>query len=179
MKSANVFVSLTGAVKVGDFGIAKANQASRKHLTEVGQVKGTAAYMAPEHRMGQPVDRRADLFALGAIAHEILTGTEINMDLLRLLPLGKEGWPHLPPPSQVRPDLPPELDAVIFKALAYEKTDRWDSCAEMEEALEAIADRHGLSGGDKAVAQWVAAELGQTAAAGAHPTGAGNRKVEG
>jgi hypothetical protein len=159
VKSANVFVARNGAVKIGDFGIAKANQQSRLYHTEVGQVKGTAAYMAPEHRQGLPVDRRADIYGVGAIGYELLTCTEINLDLVALAHLGRQGWPHLTPPSQVRPEIPPDLDAVIWKALAYDKDERYPTCEAMEEEIEEISQRHGLVASDKLVAQWVEAEL--------------------
>jgi serine/threonine-protein kinase len=153
VKAENVLCSRAGAVKVGDFGIAKANQ--QLHKTQLGELKGTAAYMAPEHRTGQVVDRRADVYGVGAIAYEVLTGGEINLDLAMLAHLGRQGWPHLKPPSEVRPELPRELDAIVFKALAYDKEERWDSCAAFEEALEAVAEKHGLAASDKVVAQWV------------------------
>jgi hypothetical protein len=159
VKSANVFVSRKGEVKVGDFGIAKANQASRVNKTQLGQVKGTAAYMAPEHRTGQAVDLRADLYGVGAITYEILTGTEVNLDLAMLAHLGRQGWPHLPKPSEVRPDLPAELDTIVFKALAYEKEERYASCEAFEADLEAIALKYNLVATDKVIAQWVEGEL--------------------
>jgi serine/threonine-protein kinase len=155
VKAANVFVARNGAVKVGDFGIAKANEDARGARTEVGQVKGTAAYMSPEHRTGEAVDARSDLYSAAAVAYEVFTGREINVDLVRLAHLGRAGWPHLELPSKLRPDLPPEVDAVLMRALAYERADRFPSCAALAEALEEIAARSGIGLSDKAVAQWV------------------------
>ena len=166
VKSANVFVARNGAVKVGDFGIAKAYAEASPGIkkTEAGMVKGTAAYMAPEHRSGQVIDRRADLYAVGAIAYEVLTGVEVDLDLAKLIGKGRDGWPHLPRPSEVRPDLPPALDALVLRCLAFEKEDRWNDCAVFEEALEKIAVESGHVAGEKVVAQWVEAALASSAA---------------
>jgi serine/threonine-protein kinase len=158
VKCENVMLSRAGAVKIADFGIAKANQQT-PHRTQIGEVKGTAAFMAPEHRTGQATDRRADEYGVGAIAYVILTGTEINLDLAQLAHLGRQGWPHLEMPSKVRSDLPAELDAIVMKALAFDKEDRYADCAALEEAIDAVATAHGLQASDKQIAQWVESEL--------------------
>jgi serine/threonine-protein kinase len=157
VKSQNVLISRRGEVKITDFGIAKASESI--HTTQIGQVKGTPAYMAPEHRVGEPIDRRADVYGVGAVAYELLTGETIDLDLANLAHLGKQGWPHLTPPSQVRPELPAELDDVVFKALAYDREDRYPSCAALEDALEAVAEKHGLGATDKQLVQWIEGEL--------------------
>jgi serine/threonine-protein kinase len=105
------------------------------------------------------VDRRADVYGVGAILYELLTGTQINLDLENLAHLGKEGWPHLAPPSQVRPEVPVELDALVFKALAFDREARFETCAAMEDALEQVAARHGLEAGDKLLLGWVEKEM--------------------
>ncbi len=158
VKSANVLVSRDGVVKIADFGIVKAEQ--QVHKTSVGQAKGTAAFMAPEQRMGSKVDVRADVYGVGAMAYEVLTGAEVNLDLVGMLQKGVEGWPHLPPPSQVRPgELPPELDHVVFKALAFEPDGRYPSLAAMEDELSHVARARGLVATDKEIAQWIAGEI--------------------
>ena len=163
VKSANVFVARNGVVKVGDFGIVKANIASRVNKTEIGVVKGTAAYMAPEHRIGQVVDRRADLYAVGAIAYELLSGQEVDLDLAILADKGKAGWPHLAKPSAVRPELPPSLDTIVFRALAYEKDARYADCSQLEEAFDQVAAETGGAASDKVIAQWVESLLSREA----------------
>ena len=69
------------------------------------------------------------------------------------------GWPHLQPLAELRPELPPELGATVFRALSYLRDDRFPSCEAFEEELAAIAQRHGLFAGEKAVAEWVNREL--------------------
>jgi serine/threonine-protein kinase len=158
VKSANVLVSRDGVVKIADFGIVKAEQ--QVHKTSVGQAKGTAAFMAPEQRMGSKVDVRADVYGVGAMAYEVLTGLEVNLDLVGMLQKGVEGWPHLVPPSQARPgELPPELDHVVFKALAFEPDGRYPSLAAMEDDLSHIARARGLVATDKEIATWIGSEV--------------------
>jgi hypothetical protein len=153
VKSANVYVSRNGAVKVGDFGIAKASHAIRVSRTEIGQVKGTPGYMAPEHRLGMAVDHRADLYGVGAIGYELLSGKPINLDLLALLERGTQGWPHLPPLRSLREDVSAALDAVITRALAYERDERFADCAALEAALATLAEHLGVAD-DKEIGRW-------------------------
>jgi serine/threonine-protein kinase len=153
VKSANVYVSRNGAVKIGDFGIAKASHAIRASRTEIGEVKGTPGYMAPEHRLGLPVDHRADLYGVGAIAYELLSGQPINLDLAALAERGTAGWPHLPPLRTVREDVSAALDAVIQKTLAYAREDRFPDCAALEAALGQLAAHLGLAD-DKEIGRW-------------------------
>ena len=153
MKPANVLISHDGAVKVGDFGIAKATQ--QKHVTEVGTIAGTAAYMAPEQRAGQAVDARADEFGVGAILYELVTGVVIDLDLARLVQLGLQGWPHLDPPTQLRPDLPKALDAIIFKALAFKPEDRYPDCRALQRELEKVLIERGEAASSSYLAEYL------------------------
>jgi len=155
VKSANVFVSRNGVVKVGDFGIAKAHHAGWVRRTENGLVKGTPGYMAPEQRLGQAIDGRADLYGVGAIAYELLTGQPVNLDLALLAAKGKEGWPHLPPIGSIRRDVPAELEAIVMRTLAFDREDRIPSCAALEQAFEAVAVANPPVAGDKAIARWI------------------------
>jgi hypothetical protein len=164
VKSANVFVSRTGAVKVGDFGIAKATHAVRISRTEVGQVKGTPGTMAPEQRLGQEVDRRADVYGVGAIAYELVSGSPVNLDLVALAARGTVGWPHLPPLASLRPDVPRELDAIIVKALAYDPQHRYEDCSALEADLRSVGAKVGLAE-DKAIGAWARSELDREAPA--------------
>ena len=159
VKSANVLVGKNGAVKLADFGIAKIKSTTREARTEVGEVKGTAAYMSPEHRLGMEIDARSDLYAAAAILYELISGKEINLDLAMIAHLGKAGWPHLAPPSVVRPGVPKELDAVLFRAMAFEAADRYPTCEAFEEALAEIVESRGAAVSDKAVAAWIDEEI--------------------
>jgi tRNA A-37 threonylcarbamoyl transferase component Bud32 len=159
VKSANVLVSKQGGVKVVDFGIAKAAQ--QGHNTIAGETKGTPSMMAPEQRIGEQVDVRADVYSSAAVAYEILTGHSVNLDLAALAHLGTENWPHLPPPSSLRAQLPPELDGVLLRAMSFERDKRPADCAELEATLERIMKQHGLSASDKDIARWVASEIAQ------------------
>ena len=152
-----MLVSKQGQVKISDFGIAKGS--SQVHTTQIGETKGTPSVMAPEQRMGQPVDLRADVYSVAALGYELFTSAEMNLDLVQLAQLGIEGWPHLPPPSQVRPDLPRELDAVLLGALAFQPEMRPASCHDMEEALAQIATHYNLVCTDKDIARWLDGEL--------------------
>ena len=159
VKSGNVMVSRQGQVKIGDFGIAKGT--SQVHTTQIGETKGTPSVMAPEQRMGQEVDLRADVYSVAALGYELFTSAEMNLDLVQLAQLGIDGWPHLPPPSGVRTDLPRELDAVLLGALAFSAESRPASCHDLEEQLARIANHYGLTATDKEIARWVEGELAQ------------------
>ena len=159
VKAANVLVSKQGGVKVVDFGIAKA--ATQSHMTVAGETKGTPSMMAPEQRVGEQVDVRADVYAVAAVGYEIVTGHGVNLDLAALAHLGVENWPHLPPPSSLRPQLPPELDQILLGAMAFEREKRPADCAVFEATFEQLMKKHGLAASDKDIARWVQTELAQ------------------
>jgi hypothetical protein len=157
VKSANVLVSRQGGVKVVDFGIAKAAQ--QEHMTIAGETKGTPSMMAPEQRVGEAVDVRADVYAVAAVGYEILTGRGVNLDLAALAHLGIDNWPHLPAPSSLRAELPPELDEMLLSAMAYDREKRPADCATFEDRFAALMKKHGYSATDKDLARWVATEI--------------------
>jgi len=157
VKSANVLISRQGVVKVVDFGIAKA--AKQGHYTAVGETKGTPSMMAPEQRVGEEVDVRADVYAVAAVGYEVVTGHGVNLDLAALAHLGIENWPHLPVPSSLRADLPRELDDILLKTMSFERDKRPASCAALEDRLATVMKTYGLSCSDKDIARWVQSEL--------------------
>ncbi len=157
VKPGNVLVSRSGGVKVSDFGIAKARQ--QVHTSLIGEARGTAAFMAPEQRLGQLVDQRTDVFGVSALAYELITSLEIDLDLARLSRYGTAGWPHLPSIRRVRPEVPPALEQLLFRGLAFSPAERPASCAELEAELARIAAEAGWSAGEHDVAAWVEGEL--------------------
>lgn len=125
----NVIVSFSGTVKIIDFGIAKA--AIKIDLTESGVLKGKFAYMSPEQASGEKVDHRSDVFSLGIIQYELITGRRLfkgkdNYDTLKRV---KEA--AVDPPSQFVSAIPPELDAIVLKALAKERAARYQWASEL------------------------------------------------
>lgn len=168
VKSANVLVSRQGGVKVVDFGIAKAAQQS--HNTVAGETKGTPSMMAPEQRVGEQVDVRADVYSVAAVAFETLTGHAVNLDLAALAHLGIDNWPHLPLPTSLRPQLPAELDGLLLGAMSFDREKRPADCAVLESKLEAIMKQYSLSCTDKDIARWVQAEMTQVQSVGGADT---------
>jgi serine/threonine-protein kinase len=136
IKPHNVLVDSEGRVKVTDFGIARAGTSQ---MTETGSIVGTAQYLSPEQARGGEVDPRSDLYSLGVVLYELLTGktpfdgetpVEIAMKHLSTAPK---------PPSKLRSDIPPELDMVVLRALAKDPDDRYQSADEMEADLERVS----------------------------------------
>jgi serine/threonine-protein kinase len=135
VKPSNVLVQLDGRVKVTDFGIAKAADQGAEELTRAGNVMGTARYLAPEQLEGHAVDERADVYSLGLVMYEMLTGTapfgadtEIGTAVARLTTAA----PRL---ADVRTGIPPGLAHVVERAMARDPEDRWPNAAAMRDAL--------------------------------------------
>jgi beta-lactam-binding protein with PASTA domain/predicted Ser/Thr protein kinase len=136
IKPHNVIVDPEGVIKVTDFGIARAGASQ---MTEEGAIIGTAQYLSPEQARGAPVDQTSDLYSTGIVLFELLTGevpftgdspVEIAMKHLAETPTT---------PSELRPDVPDDLDLVVVRALAKEPADRYQSAAAMDADLETVA----------------------------------------
>ncbi|MBI3184521.1 MAG: serine/threonine protein kinase [Myxococcales bacterium] len=130
----NVLVSFDGAVKLIDFGIAKAT--GRTTSTATGQLKGKFAYMSPEQAEGEPLDRRSDIYSLGLVFHELITGRRVLQRDSDTQTLKAARDAHIEPPSQLNPSLPSSIDQVLSRALAKSPGDRYATAQALVLAIE-------------------------------------------
>lgn len=137
----NVFLTYDGQAKVVDFGIAKAMSSSSE--TRTGVLKGKVAYMAPEQARGERVDRRADIFSMGVMLWEAATGKRLWAGLPDVAILARIVGGELPSPRSVRPDIAPELEAIILRAMAYQREHRHRTAGELQADIERLLDRMG------------------------------------
>jgi eukaryotic-like serine/threonine-protein kinase len=131
----NILVGYDGAVKVIDFGVAKAT--TNMQRTSVGQIKGKVPYMAPEQAVGEPIDRRTDVFALGVVLYQLVTAKHPfrgDSDFATLSRL-RDRNPADSPRKHI-PDLPPALEEVMLKALSKQRDGRFATMLELARALE-------------------------------------------
>ena len=136
IKPHNVIVDSEGVVKVTDFGIARAGASQ---MTEEGAIIGTAQYLSPEQARGAPVDQTSDLYSTGIVLFELLTG-EVPFTGDSPVEIAMKHLAEVPPaPSDLRPDVPADLDLVVVRALAKEPADRYQSAAAMDADLETVA----------------------------------------
>ncbi len=155
----NIMVGYDGSVKVVDFGIATATVSS--HHTNPGIVRGKASYMSPEQCLGNPVDLRTDVFALGVVLYELTTGRRCfagNTDFERMLAVVRGEYVL---PSMFIPDYPPELEQVVCAALATDPALRYASAAQLIEALERVQTGRGWSTGTRPIARLMAQLFGE------------------
>ncbi|MFF2775044.1 protein kinase [Streptomyces sp. NPDC058052] len=150
IKPANVIITHTGAVKVMDFGIARALHGAQATMTQTGMVMGTPQYLSPEQALGKAVDHRSDLYATGCLLYELLA---LRPPFTGETPLSVV-YQHVQdtpvPPSEVRGSTPPELDGLVMRSLAKEPDDRFQSAEEMrgliQYGLEMLQQQGGHTG---------------------------------
>ena len=143
IKPANIMITDEGRVKIADFGVARIESST---MTQVGVRVGTPAYMSPEQHLGSTVTGRSDLFSVGVILYEFLTGQR---------PFTGEGYALIRqilmqdaiPPSQINVDIPPALDAVTLKALAKHPEDRFETAREFAAAFREAASGESIGVG--------------------------------
>lgn len=138
IKPTNIMLTSGGQTKVTDFGIARAlgGSTEQTQMTQTGMVIGTAAYLSPEQAQGNPVDARSDVYSLGCVLYEMLTGKPPFTGDAPLAIAYKHVREDAVPPSTVNADVPGELDAVTLKALAKNPDNRYTSAHEMREDLQ-------------------------------------------
>ena len=131
----NLLISYEGTPKVIDFGIAKAT--TNQEATQAGVIKGKPSYLSPEQISGEILDGRSDVFALGAVLWEVLTGRKLfaGDNDLAVLKMIEACQTHVKPPSTLNPKVPKELDYIVLRSLAKQREKRFQSAEEMQRAL--------------------------------------------
>ena len=157
----NLLVTADGSIKLVDFGIAKVTTEE----TSSGKLKGKIAYMPPEQARAEPLDPRADIFALGVVLFELLTNTRLfgKLEELRILSMliNEETLPRCVDRNS---DIPPELDALVAKAMAPRREHRFGSARELQTALENWLSKSGQRASSANIADFLAAQFPTRAA---------------
>jgi serine/threonine-protein kinase len=141
MSPPNVLITRHGEVKIVDFGLAKAN--SQLEQSEPGIIKGKFSYLSPEAALGHPVDARTDIFAIGIILWELLAGRrlfigESDLETVRLVQAAR-----VPSIRRINPQVPPELDTIVAKALARDPNQRYQAARDLGRDLNSIMFHFG------------------------------------
>ena len=137
LKPANVLINQEGLLKIVDFGVAAAQREGDTQLTKTGYVIGSPKYMAPEQILGKKVDERADIYALGVMLYEMVTGVPpySRGDHMSVMYQHVQGKARSP--QEVNPNLPPGLSELVVRAMAVDKTKRFQTMNELSSALQA------------------------------------------
>ena len=137
VKPSNIMITDTGQTKVTDFGISRALGGDNEQtMTQTGMVIGTAAYLSPEQAQGNQIDARSDVYALGIVLYEILTGSVPFSGDTPLAIAYKHVRENPDPPSSINPDVPTPMDAIVMKALAKNPDNRYSSASDMQDDLQ-------------------------------------------
>ncbi|HSM31632.1 MAG TPA: HEAT repeat domain-containing protein [Woeseiaceae bacterium] len=139
LKPANVLVNNEGLLKIVDFGVAAAASSGDTQLTKTGYVIGSPKYMAPEQILGKKVDETADIYSIGVIMYEMVTGIPpySRGDHMSVMYQHVQG--KAKPCQEINPEIPDEFVAIINKAMSVDKTKRYQSMAELTDALDTIS----------------------------------------
>lgn len=143
LKPENILLTADGSVKIADFGIARKTDGPK--LTEHGGVVGTLEYVSPEYMLKSQVDWRSDIYAIGVLAYELISGEPPFKGDSAYASISKRLQTDPEPPSRHRPECPPVLDAVVLKALNRDPEDRYQSAVEMFYDLQKVAVSLGIS----------------------------------
>ena len=135
IKPGNIMLNPRGEVKVTDFGIARVT-ATADTIEQTAAILGTASYLSPEQAQGQPVDGRSDIYSLGCVLYEMVTGRPPFLGDSPVAVASKQVLEQPTPPSRLNPDVTADLDAVILRALAKNPANRYQSAEEMHADLE-------------------------------------------
>ncbi|MCW2526039.1 MAG: Serine/threonine-protein kinaselike domain, partial [Pseudonocardiales bacterium] len=142
IKPANVMITKAGAVKVMDFGIARAVADNAATVTQTAAVIGTAQYLSPEQARGEPVDARSDVYSTGCLLYELVVGHPPFQGDSPVAVAYQHVRESAPVPSTVNPEVPRALDSIVMKALAKNPLNRYQSAGDMRADLQrALADR--------------------------------------
>jgi len=142
IKPGNIMLNQTGQVKVMDFGIARALTSTTAAMTQTSAVIGTAQYLSPEQARGESVDARSDVYATGCVLYELLTGQPPFVGDNPVSVAYQHVREDPRPPSHLNPDVTPDIDAVVLKALSKNPANRYQSAAEMRaDMLRAASGR--------------------------------------
>lgn len=150
----NVLLGFDGSVALLDFGVAKLYESARS--TETGVIKGKFGYMAPEQCAGETLDRRTDIFALGIVLHEMLTGRELFAGLPPAAATLRIATTIPDEPSRIRNGLPRELDVITRRAMFTAKEGRYDHAADLATELRKVLRSLGGEQGDAALRELLA-----------------------
>ena len=135
----NIMLSFDGEIKLIDFGIAKI---SDTNLTRAGHLKGKFSYMSPEQAHGEPLDERTDIFCLGIILWEVLTGKRLFASKNELTSLKKVKNCDIPNAQKVNPKIPSELNNIVHKALSKNRNSRYKTAAKLEQDLSIFLNKN-------------------------------------
>jgi serine/threonine protein kinase len=149
----NVLIGYEGEVKLIDFGIAKA--AGKASKTQAGILKGKFGYMSPEQVRGLPIDKRSDIFAVGIVLYELLTGERLFIGETDFSTLEKVRNVEIQPPSSYNKKIPPELERVVLKALARDPDDRYANAIDLHDDLQSFLYSVGEFFSRKDLAAWM------------------------